>query len=79
MAGRKPIGRKRRPRQHVIADLGVNHVERHALQCGYSVERVLRDYGLDLTIYTFDAAGEVQNGYKGQSHILFAAKTDTLA
>jgi hypothetical protein len=38
--------RKRRTREHVIADLSVNHVERMVLRCGWTVERVRRDYGL---------------------------------
>jgi hypothetical protein len=54
--------KKKRPRQHVIADLSVNHVERFALLCGYSVERVEHDYGIDLVIFTYDANGEVENG-----------------
>jgi hypothetical protein len=40
--------RKRRTREHVIADLSVNHVERQALLCGFSVERIRVDYGIDL-------------------------------
>ena len=32
--------KKRRTREHVIADLSVNHVERHALLWGGSVERI---------------------------------------
>ncbi len=28
--------RKRRTREHVIADLSVNHVERFILQCGWT-------------------------------------------
>jgi hypothetical protein len=52
MARREPPQRKkRRTRQHVIADLGVNYVELQALQCGYLVERVARDYGIDLRVY----------------------------
>jgi hypothetical protein len=31
--------RKRRTREHVIADLSVNHVERLVLRCGWTVER----------------------------------------
>ncbi len=58
-----PERRKRRTREHVIADLSANHVERQALLCGYSVERVLRDYGIDLRVYTYDSNGEVENGY----------------
>jgi hypothetical protein len=31
--------RKRRTREHVIADLGVNHLERHILLCGHTPRR----------------------------------------
>jgi hypothetical protein len=54
--------RKRRTREHVLADLGVNHVERHMLRCGYAVERVQRDYGLDLFLWTFASSGEIEDG-----------------
>jgi len=54
--------RKKRTRQHVIADLSANHVERHALLCGFSVERVVHDYGIDLVLFTYDANGEIENG-----------------
>jgi hypothetical protein len=54
--------RKRRTREHVIADLAVNHVERAALLCGFSIERVQRDYGVDLIIFTYTESGEVQSG-----------------
>jgi hypothetical protein len=53
---------KRRTREHVIADLSVNHVERHVLLCGHIVERRTRDYGIDLMMQTFDASGEVEPG-----------------
>lgn len=53
--------RKRRTRQHIIADLSVNHVERHALQCGFSVERIEHDYGTDLILFTYDTHGEIEN------------------
>ena len=52
--------RKRRTRSHIIADLSANHVERHALLCGYSVERVLHDYGIDLVLYTYTEEGEIE-------------------
>ena len=52
--------RKRRTRGHVIADLSANHVERHALLCGYSVERVIHDYGVDLVLYTYTEQGEIE-------------------
>jgi hypothetical protein len=66
--------RKRRTREHVIADLSVNHVERLVLRCGWTVERSRHDYGIDLAMETFTADGEVQNG-----RILFQLKaTDFL-
>jgi len=54
--------KKRRTREHIIADLSANHVERHALLCGYSVERRWHDYGIDLVITTYDQEGNVENG-----------------
>ncbi len=62
MARRQPAGRKRRTREHVIADLSVNFVERAALECGYIVERVEQDYGIDLLLATTAARGEIENG-----------------
>jgi len=54
--------RKRRTREHIIADLSVNHVEYFALKCGFSVERIEADYGYDLQIYCYDDNGEFENG-----------------
>ena len=59
---RQPAGRKRRTREHVIADLGVNHVERAVLLCGYTVERKQSDYGIDLEVETFDRNGQIEAG-----------------
>jgi hypothetical protein len=53
--------RKRRTREHVIADLSVNHVERFILRCGWTVERTRYDYGIDLIMDTYNANGEVEN------------------
>ena len=54
---------KRRTRAHVIADLSVNHTERVALRCGYSVVRnTTSDYGIDLRVRTFTDEGEVEAG-----------------
>ena len=58
----KPLTRKRRTREHVIADLSVNHVERQVLLCGHTVERVRADYGYDLLLTTYDANGEAESG-----------------
>src|SRR5262245_42715056 len=53
--------RKRRTREHVIADLSLNFVERPALLCGFAMQRVIQDYGYDLLMFTFDN-GEVEPG-----------------
>jgi hypothetical protein len=57
------LPRKRRTREHNLADLSVNHVERHALLCGFVVERVVHDYGTDLELFTFNRKGEVEEGH----------------
>jgi hypothetical protein len=57
------VVRKRRTREHIIADLSVNHVEARVLRCGYSVERIEHDYGTDLAIFTYDPRGEIESGY----------------
>jgi hypothetical protein len=54
--------RKRRTREHIIADLSRHHVEGFVLRCGYTVERFENDYGFDLGIYTYDDNGEIENG-----------------
>lgn len=64
-----PTLRKRRTREHIIADLSINHVERIALLCGFSVERIQKDYGIDLFVHTYNRRGEVENG-----RILFQVK-----
>jgi hypothetical protein len=56
------LAKKRRTRQHIIADLSANCFERHALLCGYSVERIMKDYGVDLAVYTYDERGEFEPG-----------------
>lgn len=67
--------RKTRTREHVIADLGVNFVERQILLAGYAVDRVFMDYGLDLWITTFNDLGEVDNDQIG----IQVKSTDRLA
>src|SRR5580698_5906216 len=52
--------RKTRTRQHIIADLGVNYVERQILLAGYTLERITRDYGLDLNMTTFGLGGQIE-------------------
>jgi len=54
--------RKLRTREHVLADLSINHLERHVLRCGCSVQRMHSDYGYDLIMSTFNANGELEAG-----------------
>jgi hypothetical protein len=53
--------RKRRTREHIIADLSVNHIEYFALECGFSIEKFNADYGYDLELYTYNQNGEIEN------------------
>jgi hypothetical protein len=69
MARRSRTERKRRTREHVLADLSANYVEKQALLCGYTAERVRLDYGIDMVVQTFNARGEVEN-----SRLLFQLK-----
>ena len=51
------------PVKHIIEDLSVNYtVERQVLLAGYSVQRIVRDYGIDLFVATYDASGVLENG-----------------
>jgi hypothetical protein len=55
--------RKRRTREHVIADLAINFVQRLALESGYVAEEQTKsDYGYDLALTTFDEHGYVEDG-----------------
>jgi Domain of unknown function (DUF4365) len=66
--------RKRRTREHVIADLGVHHTEGPILRCGFTAQRIVHDYGLDLSMMTYDAHGGPERDF-----ILFQVKaTDHL-
>jgi hypothetical protein len=53
---------KTRTRQHVIADLGVNYLERHVLLSGFTALRVQSDYGYDLIMSTYNEHGEIEPG-----------------
>lgn len=55
--------RKRRTREHIIADLSVNHSERFILRASHVADRIFFDYGYDLTVRTFDANGEVERDF----------------
>ncbi len=54
--------RKKRTREHIIADISVNYVEHFIVTTGFSVERVEKDYGYDLVLFTYDSEGEIENG-----------------
>lgn len=54
--------RKRRTRQHIIADQSVNHVERVIIDAGHVAQRVHCDYGYDLVVMTFDEHGYAEPG-----------------
>ena len=55
---RKIFGlRKRRTRAHVIADQSVNHVERFIIDEGHTAQRIEKDYGYDLVLFTYDEQG----------------------
>jgi Domain of unknown function (DUF4365) len=59
----------------VLADLSINYVERQALLCGCSVQRIYGDYGYDLIMSSFNAHGEIEGGL-----VFFQVKsTDDLA
>jgi hypothetical protein len=75
---------KRRTREHVIADLGVNFVERQVLLCGYTAERVRYDYGYDLMLFTYNARGEAERGcaflqVKATDHLRVLPKQQAIA
>lgn len=71
--------KKRRTRQHIIEDLGLNHVERQVLLAGYTLNKVDKDYGYDFLMNTYNENGEVDNGLifgqlKSTDHIKTTSK-----
>jgi hypothetical protein len=62
MAGKIFGPRKQRTRQHVIADQSVNHVERFIIDEGHTAQRLEKDYGYDLLLFTYDEQGYVEPG-----------------
>lgn len=54
--------KKFRTRQHIIEDLGLNHIERQILLSGNILRRFSEnDYGYDAMIDTFNERGEAEN------------------
>lgn len=60
--GQGKVRRPRRTRQHVIASLSHNYVERLILLRGHTASRRTEDYGYDLYVETYDQDGYVENG-----------------
>ena len=54
--------KKLRTRQHIIEDLGFNHVERQVLLAGCTMQKITRDYGYDGFIHLYNERGEYENG-----------------
>jgi hypothetical protein len=54
--------KKQRTRQHVIADQSVNYVERFIIDEGHTAQRLERDYGYDLILFTYDDQGFAEPG-----------------
>lgn len=54
--------RKTRTRKHVIADMSLHHLAYIIVSCTFTLEPTRADYGYDLSIFTFDAAGQYENG-----------------
>src|SRR5438552_1696770 len=61
--------RKQRTRQHVIADLSMHYVEGFILAEGHTAQRLERDYGYDMLLFTYD-----QHGYVEPAHAFFQLK-----
>jgi hypothetical protein len=62
MAKKSIPPRKRRTREHVIADLSVHHVEGFVLLEGHTAQRLDQDYGYDLVVITYDPHGYIEAG-----------------
>ncbi len=62
MAWQHSVPRKRRTRQHVIAALSVNYVERFVISEGHTSQHVEYDYGYDLAVTTYDPQGYAEPG-----------------
>lgn len=57
-----PVPKKRRTREHVIADQSANFVERFIIDEGHTAQRLEKDYGYDLLLFTFDDRGYAEPG-----------------
>ena len=77
--------RKQRTREHIIEDLGFNHIEKQVLLAGYILRRNSQnDYGYDGTINTFNENGEIENfsmrfQLKSTDNVQFSSKKSGFA
>ncbi len=60
MSDEQPHRRKTRTRGHVIADLGVNYLERQILLAGHTMQRITHDYGIDTFMTTYAPDGQIE-------------------
>lgn len=65
-----------RTREHWLADLSVNYVERLILIQGHTAERVQNNYGYDLIMRTFDYKNDAARlrGASESGHVYFQLK-----
>jgi hypothetical protein len=54
--------RKKRTREHVIADQSLVHIQQFIANAGFTSEAVTKDYGYDVTVNTFDGDGFIEGG-----------------
>lgn len=54
--------RKLRTREHVIADLSYNFLERKVIERGHWLDAPMNDYGIDATMFHHNLKGEIENG-----------------
>jgi len=59
---KKQDKKKKRTREHIIADLSLVHVQYFIVNAGFTSEAVTKDYGYDLTVNTFDHDGLIEPG-----------------
>ncbi len=78
---KSPINLPTRTREHHIADLSLNHVERIVLLKGWTVEAMRHDYGYDFVMYTYDYGSDTnfqRGGLESGSVYIQMKATDRL-
>jgi Domain of unknown function (DUF4365) len=76
--------RKLRTRQHIIEDLGFNHIEKQILLTGFTMYRYpMNDYGIDGIIQTFRETGEIDQKIvnfqlKSTDHIQYSSSKQAI-